>query len=228
MGLCLSLVPIITECFILNRRGELINKIETAMKFSMVVAIPSFLGLFVLAEPILSLVFPGHSDGYPILRYLSISIPFIVIFQTSTSILQGVDKYITPVRNLMVGCIIKFIITFMLVPISHINIYGAIIGTTVGYIISSIMNVRTLEKSLGININYYDIIIKPAYASVLMTIAVIFIYEKSFNLFLSNGLACIISIFSGLLIYSILVIIFKIMSYKYVRERLKGDKRREL
>lgn len=228
MGLCLSLVPIITECFILNRRGELISKIETAMKFSMVVAIPSFLGLFVLAKPILELVFPGHSEGYPILRYLSVSIPFIVIFQTSTSILQGVDKYRVPVRNLMVGCIIKFIITFMLVPIAYINIYGAIIGTIVGYIISSIMNLKSLEKSLGLNISYYDIIIKPAYASVLMIIAVIFIYEKSFSIFFSNGLACIISIFSGVLIYTILVIMLKIMNYKYVKERLRGNKRREL
>jgi stage V sporulation protein B len=186
------------------------------------------LGLFVLAEPILALVFPGHNEGYPILRYLSVSIPFIVIFQTSTSILQGVDRYRVPVRNLMVGCIVKFIITFMLVPIANINIYGAIIGTTVGYIISSIMNLRTLEKAVRIKINYYDIIIKPAYASVLMIIAVIFIYQESFNIFLSNGLACIISIFSGLLIYSILIIIFKIMSYEYVRERLRRDKRREL
>jgi stage V sporulation protein B len=65
--LCASLVPIIAEAYVLNRRFELVNKVDLALKTSMIIALPSCFGLFSLAYPILDLIFPGQSDGFKIL-----------------------------------------------------------------------------------------------------------------------------------------------------------------
>ncbi|MDP4088253.1 MAG: polysaccharide biosynthesis protein, partial [Bacillota bacterium] len=77
IALCASLVPIIAETFILNRRLEVINKVESAVKVSMVISLPSVCGLFFLATPILQLIFPRNPEGYDILRYASLCLPFI-------------------------------------------------------------------------------------------------------------------------------------------------------
>lgn len=226
IALCSSLVPIIAECYILNRRRELVQKTHMAIKFAMVIAIPSFLGLFFLAYPVLKLLFPGHSEGYKILKYLSISIPFIVLCQTSTAILQGVGKYIRPVINLFIGCIIKTILTIILVPMPSINIYGAVIGSIIGYFIAALLNMRSLRKVLDVSINYYDILIKPLYAGVLMIIGVMLIFNYTYNNTFSNMVACLVAVFSGILIYSILIIVMRIFSYDYFKSKFLKYKRR--
>ena len=40
----------------------------------------------------MKLIFPGKYEGFEILKYLSITIPFVILTQTTTSILQGVGK----------------------------------------------------------------------------------------------------------------------------------------
>ena len=220
IALCASIVPVIAEQHILGRQEEVKNKIRMALKFSAVIALPSFCGLYFMAAPVLKLIFPGHSDGYMLLKYLSISIPFIVVAQCTTAILQATGKYLAPVINLSIGCIAKIIISYILVSIPGVNIYGAIIGTIVGYMVASSLNILLLRRIQNIKINLYDIIIKPAFASFIMIIGVVFIYSYAYNITKSNGIACITSIFSGALIYIFLIIMFGVLQIKYIKKRI--------
>lgn len=225
-ALCASLVPIIAEAYILNKRFEVINKVDLALKLSMVIGIPSFLGLFSLAYPILNLIFPGQSDGFTILQYSAISIPFIIIAQTSTSILQGVGQYIMPVINLGFGCVIKIIITILMVPIPKINIYGAVLGSIAGYIVASSLNMALLKRKLRVKINLFDVMLKPLFAGLIMTILVVITYMNVYNYSMSSRIACLIAIFLGVALYSILVVLFGIFKYSYIRDRFLKRKRR--
>lgn len=219
MALCISIVPMISEAYILNKKFELASKVDTAIKMSMIIAIPSFLGLFFMSNPIMRLIFPGHSSGSDILKYLSISIPFIVLFQATTAILQGVGKYLLPVINLFLGCMVKVFITIHLVPMANVNIYGAVLGTIVGYCVATILNVIAFRVRLKIKLKYYNVLIKPAYASIIMIIGVVFIYGYVYNKTMNNIVSCGISILLGVAIYSILIIAFGIFSYKDVKRR---------
>lgn len=219
MALCISIVPMISEAYILNKKFQLASKVDTAIKMSMIIAIPSFLGLFFMANPIMRLIFPGHSSGSDILKYLSISIPFIVLFQTTTAILQGVGKYLLPVVNLFLGCMVKVFITIHLVPMANVNIYGAVLGTIVGYLVATMLNVIAFRVKLKIKLKYYNILIKPAYASIIMIIGVVFIYGYVYNKTMNNIVSCGISILLGVSIYFILIIVFGIFSYNDVKRR---------
>lgn len=219
-ALCASLVPIIAEAHVLNRKSEVSNKVGLAMKFSMVIALPSCVGLFCLARPILDLIFPGQSAGFDILQYSALSIPFIIIAQTSTAILQGAGYYIIPVIILGLGCVVKVFITLLMVPIPSINIYGAVIGSIGGYIVSSSLNMLFLTRKLKVKMKISDIFIKPAFASTLMIIAVVIVYMNVYNYTISSKIACILAIAFGMLIYSILVVLFRIFEYSYVKKKL--------
>ena len=220
VSLCAALVPIIAEDYILNRKMEVLKKVELAVKISMVIAIPSCLGLNFMAKPILNLIFPGQESGYEILKHLALSIPFIVLCQTSTAILQGVGRYMRPIINLCIGCIFKIVITLILVPMSNINIYGAVIGTIAGYVISAVLNMRALKKSLNISINYYEIMIKPLIASTIMIIAVVFIYFYAYNYTISSKIACLIAVFLGMIIYFIIIGLIGILDYTYIKRKI--------
>lgn len=219
-ALCSSLIPIIAEAYILNRKFEIVNKVDIAIKLSMVIAIPSFLGLYNLAYPILNLIFPGQSDGFKILQYSAISIPFIVLAQTSTAVLQGTGRYVAPVLNLALGCVVKSVITMFMVAIPEINIYGAVLGSIGGYIIASTLNMRLLKTKLNVSIKWNDDFIKPLFASILMIIAVVIIYMNVYNYTMSSRLACFLAILLGMVIYLILVIAFGIFKYDYIKNRI--------
>lgn len=226
MAICTSLIPIIAENFILNRHKELEEKMHIAMKMAMVIALPCAFGLFFLADPILKLIFPGRSEGGMILRYLSLSIPFIILTQTTTSILQGTGNYVKPVINLFIGCVVKIILTCNLVPINNINIYGAVIASISAYITAAILNLIALKSTLKIKLRFYDTLIKPAYASVIMMFSVIFSYNIIYKKIQSNGTACLISIILGMILYMVLVVIFRIFRVSEIKDRFKRDNKR--
>ena len=220
MALCTSLIPIIAECYILKKKEEIKNKVNLSMKISLVIAIPCMFGLFFMAEPIMRLILPGRSEGGNILKYLSLSIPFIIITQTTTSILQSVGSYIVPIINLLIGCIFKIIITIGLVPINNINIYGAVIASISAYIIVSILNIIVMKKKLGFKLNIYDNFIKPSYASIFMIIGVLLSYSYLFKNATSNSLSCLLSILLGVIIYIIGIVVFKVFTIKDVKSKI--------
>jgi len=221
MAFCITLIPIIAENFVLNRYKEVNKKIDMAIKMSSVIALPCTLGIFILALPIMKLIFPGNFEGFEILKYLSISIPFIILTQTTTSILQGTGYYLKPVFNLLIGCVIKILITSVLVSLKEVNIYGAVLGSILAYAIASILNIVTVRIKLKVNIHLYETVIKPFLAAIIMGLAVVlsytFMYLKTDN----NNISCIVSICIGIIIYGILIVMLKVFNLEEFIDKIK-------
>ncbi len=224
MALCTSLVPIIAEAFYLGRRGELIKRVDMAVKLSNVISLPSSLGMFFMAYPIMNLVFMKDAAGYEILQYISICIPFVILTQTSTAILQGIGNYMKPVYNLALGCIVKVIITYVLVSLPFVNIYGAVIGTILGYVTSCLLNMHDLKKNLNIKINRVDSFVKPAIAAIIMIVAVVFSNANVYNYTRSRGLSCLISILIGIIVYLIFIFLLRIFEYDEIKKKILKQK----
>lgn len=220
MALGTALIPIIAEKYIMNRRDELEAKVQLSMKMSMLIAMPCTLGLFFLAGPIMKVIFPGRYDGILILKYLSLSVPFIILTQTTTSIMQGIGHYIRPIINLFIGCIVKVILTFILVPSPEINIYGAVIASISAYLVATILNVISLRKRLKLRLNVYKSFIKPIIAASIMIIGVLFSYNLLFIKTGSNTSSCLLSIFLGIIIYVILILILRIFNIDEIKNKI--------
>lgn len=220
VAICTSLIPIIAENYILNRKEEMQSKINIAMKLSAVIALPATLGMFCLAGPIMKLVFFDRYEGIEILRYLSISIPFVIVTQTTTSVLQATNHYIRPVINLVIGCIVKVILTTILVPIPEINIFGAVIASISAYVVVTILNLIALKSKIKCKVSIYDSFIKPAYASVAMIVVALFSYDFIMKKIDSNSISCLLSIFMGIIIYIIAILLFKVFNVDEIKNRL--------
>ncbi|WP_017209502.1 putative polysaccharide biosynthesis protein [Clostridium beijerinckii] len=221
MAICTSLIPIIAENFILKKQKELKSKIDASMKMASVIAIPCTFGLFFLAEPVMKFIFPGRFEGIEILKYLSLTIPFIIITQTTTAILQGTGHYIKPVINLLIGCLIKIVLTWVLVPMQMFNIYGAVLASFGAYLTVSILNIVMMKFTLRVRLNLYEILIKPCYASSIMMLIVLISYNILYKNTISNGISCLTSIFLGMIVYIIMIIVFKVFNVEEIRDRFK-------
>lgn len=220
IALCASIIPIIAEKYLLKNKAELNQKISMAMKLCLVIALPCAFGLFFLAEPIMLTIFPGKEGGANILRYLSLSIPFLTLTQISTSILQGVGSYIKPIINMLIAVVIKIALTTILVPIKELNVQGAVIATIVAYIIVSVLNIVAMKLKLKYKSDLKEIFLKPLLASVIMIIGTLSLFLFLLDRMNSIVLNCILSISVGGVIYISLVLILGIFNYEYFKGKI--------
>lgn len=219
-ALCASIVPIISAAYLYNRKKELNYNMANAFKLSFVIALPSMCGLYLLSKPIMVLIFRGQAGGSDILKYTALAIPFIILTQATTVILQATTSKIMPIVNLLIGCLVKVILASILIPRPELNIYGAVISTIVAYLTALNLNLILMKRKLNIGINLYDAFIKPACATLVMAFVVVFTYTKLYNLTMSNSLACILAVFAGIIIYGVFILIFGVFSYDTVKLRL--------
>ena len=85
----------------------------------------------------------------------------------------------------------------------------------------SILNIISMKCKLRIKINFYEILIKPTYASVIMMLFVLTSYNILYKNTTSNGISCLISIFLGMIIYMSLIIIFKMFNMEEIKNRIR-------
>ena len=150
-AVAMSLVPSITEAF--TKTSIRLNETANAgVKMSLIIGLPCGIGLFMLAEPIIALLYPSigpakHASSGALLEILSIGVIFLTLVQAFTAILQSVNKQFHPVKNLALGLIVKVVLSYMLIGIPNINIKGAAISTTFAYLFVALFNWYDINKT---------------------------------------------------------------------------------
>ncbi|MCI9063222.1 MAG: polysaccharide biosynthesis protein, partial [Clostridia bacterium] len=123
-----GMVPSIAKSVAINDNKALRRKVKIFLLITILIAIPSTLGIFIFSKLILKILFPNASSGVLLLRINSISIFFSLIAQTVNSILQGMGKTKIPVLSSIIGVVFKLICNVLLIKNQFIGINGAAIG----------------------------------------------------------------------------------------------------
>lgn len=204
------MVPSIAKAMVMADKVKLNQKIIMFLKITILIGIPSTVGILVYAEPILNLFFPNANTGTLLLQINSISIFFACLSQTINGILQGIGKIKLPMIALFIGMICKFICNVVLINIECIGIKGAVIGNIVCNFIPCIIGGICLVKSLNLKINYKKVIMKMLITISIMIISAIFIYNSLRRIFLEK-LAIIISILIVAILYLVIIIFLNLI-----------------
>lgn len=165
------ILPVISKAYILNDRKTIKEKIAFAYRFTYLLAIPSTFGLAVLSKEIYKYIY-GNTNGYYMMVIGSVVVILMSIVLIQNIVLQAVSKFYYVIGTLIIGLTVKFISNYVLVGNKNINIFGAIIGFILCFLISMILNQKKIKKALAININNLKLFIKPLAASIYMTIGI--------------------------------------------------------
>lgn len=205
MAMAASLVPAISESFSKNRLNELKEKASTGLKTTIIIALPASFGLAILSTQIVHLLWGRTEAGGEILRVLSINVLFIALAQTLTGILQGINKIFLPVRNLLIGVMVKMVVSNALL-VTHLNIIGTVIGSIVGYIVITVLNFISLRRAIGLKISIKDMILLPLVAASAMVYIVINGFSFIYGYVQSESIATLGSILLGVASYFLILI----------------------
>ncbi len=211
-----ALVPSITESITRKKEELAKNKIAFSLKTSLLIALPCTFGLFLLAGPILELLFHGQLTTSPeselLLRISSFTILFTVMNQTINASLQGLGKIYVPAIALLVGAIVKYIINVTLIRIPQINVYGAAIGSVVCHLIATIIVSIILSKTIKLNIKIKDLLLKPLLSVFIMSVFVMFSYYLGHMALGDSRINTIIALLVAVISYFIAVVKLNVYS----------------
>jgi stage V sporulation protein B len=225
IALAASLVPAISESIARSDFGSAARKSELAIRVSLIIGLPAAFGLLILSDPIMKLMYPAEPATLGmVLRYLSLSVVFLTLVQTMTGILQGMGKERIPVVNLVIGALVKVVVSYTLTSIPFVNIRGAAIGTIAGYAVSAILNLSAIIKHQKSNMSVTKIFMKPAIATGAMVAAAYFGYRLFFELLGRNSVATLASIAFAALVYVVVLILIKGIAMEEL-EMAPGGKR---
>lgn len=210
IALAASLVPAISESMARNDFAGAARKSELAIRVSLMIGLPAAFGLFILADPIMKLMYPAEPATLGmVLRYLSTAVIFLTLVQTMTGILQGMGKERIPVVNLVIGALVKLVVSYTLTSIPAVNIRGAAIGTVAGYAVSAALNLNAIIRYQKSNMRIFQIVMKPAIATGAMVAAAHFSYRLLFEVIGRNSAATLLSVAFAALVYGVVLILIK-------------------
>ena len=201
-ALATTVVPHIAAIKVANNQALLHSRINIALKLTMIISIPAAVGMGVLADPILHMLFPRHPGGASLLVVGAASIVFLSLAQITTGMLQGIGKVKIPAVAAFAGALVKIPINYFLIANPAVNIHGAVISTIACYMVAAAIDLTMLIRYTKVKIAWNDVFTKPVAASAVMGICCYMLYYLSQNIIgLGNTLACLIAVGGGMLAY---------------------------
>ncbi len=164
-GIGIAVMPAVSEAFTLGFRRLVSERIDTAIRLTVMIALPASIGMALLATPIDVALFKDDA-GAKTIQVMACATVFASVQSTAAAALQGTGWMYLPVFNLLAASGVKLLGNLMLVP--HYGIVGASASTVVSYATATALNVWALQNRLGEQIRWSRWVVKPAVATFIM------------------------------------------------------------
>ena len=123
-SLATTILPAVSEAFALKDKVLLEKYVTNSYKYGMIFVVPMCIGIALLSEAIMSVVYfthPSYVFGATSLAILVIGMTFYSVFTISSSIVQGIGNPRIPMYILLLGTIVTVGLGFYLIPLMGIN-----------------------------------------------------------------------------------------------------------
>ena len=203
------------------------SKVHTAILTTMLIAIPSMVGIFVLAEPVVSFLFPSQSNiplAGALLRALSVTVVFYSLSTLTNAVLQGIGKVTTPVYHAAIALVVQTLVLIPCLIFTELNLYSIAIATIVYSFLMCVLNQRAVRKYLDYKQDMKKIFVLPILASVIMGIVAYFAYKLLFAVIKSNVVSLLISVAIAAFVYGILILKLGVLNKDDILAMPKGKK----
>jgi len=212
--------PLISNMAAKKNMEEFKNSISEVISSVMVIVVPASVGIMILSEPIIRLLFGrGHFDELAIdmtahaLFFYSIGMIGYGIREILNRTFYSLQDTKTPMYNAAISVVLNIILNFILS--SFMGISGLALGTSISALFCSTLLVINLRKkigSFGLRGNFVTFL-KVFFASSLMGVIVYVLYEYVLSEW-QLIFKMVTVVFAGSIFYFIFITLFKVKETK--------------
>ena len=205
---------------------------ETALRTTALFAFPAGVGLYALSEPIIRLLYPSTDvmlAGWmlSILGLASICVCFMLV---CNSIMQAHRLVTIPMVTTILGCVLKIVVTYVLVGNPNVNICGGPVSTLACFGLIALLDLFIIKRALPRSLSYIRAFLKPGICAVIMGVTAWAVYGLCSKLILNtetfsgNAVATFLAIGVAVVVYAALILLTRAISKDDLALMPKGEK----
>ena len=223
-----AIIPAITSHLTLGDKKGVRLVQNSSLRLMGLIAMPCAVGVLVLAEPIMALL-GGYSGerltvAGLLLALLAPTILINSITTMTTAIMQAHNHMVLPVINTLIGGLVKIAVNYILVGNPDIAILGAPIGTLICFLVIMVLNLFSMRRVLEEPPRLLPALWKSGIAAVVMGAATYGAYYILSEFIASVAICCLGAIGIAVIVYVLMVILLKVITYEDCLLLPKGEK----
>lgn len=199
-----AILPGVATLFAQKEYGATRRKVSLAIKMTMLISIPSAVGLAVLAKPVTQVLFPqkGSLDlASKLLCALAISVIFYALSTLTNSVLQGIGKINVPVIHSGIALVVQTVVLVPLVCLTDLSLYALAIANVVYSFTVCVLNAFSMRKYLKYRQEWKKTYILPFVAAAVMGALAYGVYHGLYLLIPYNLVCLIIAMIVAVMVY---------------------------
>lgn len=223
-----AIIPAITSYLTLKDEKGVKSVQNSSLRLMGLIAAPCTIGLLVMAEPVMALL--GGYEGEKLtfaailLALLAPTILINSITTMTTAIMQAHNHMVMPVINTLIGGLVKVVVNYILVGNPDIAILGAPLGTLACFLVIMVLNIFSMRRVFKEPPKLLPAIWRTGLAAVLMGVVAYGVYAFLTRLISGMAVCCLGAIAAAVVVYLILVLVFKAITYEDCLLLPKGEK----
>ncbi|MCI8514800.1 MAG: polysaccharide biosynthesis protein [Lachnospiraceae bacterium] len=209
-ALASSVIPSLTAAVAKNERSKVLSRTSLSIRFTMLIAIPSAVGLTVLSGPIVKMLFSVDTGlGAELLLTGSAAVVFFSLSTVMNAILQGINHMGTPVKNAAISLAIHMAVLAACLYGLDMGIYGVVFANMLFGLGMCLLNGRSIAKYLQYRQEIKKTFLLPTLASLVMGGACYGTYTLVYRLLSHNLTAVLLAILAAVAVYGVLLLLLK-------------------
>ncbi len=219
-----SVIPSLTIAVVAKNKKEIHQKIGLAIRLSMLIAMPSFIGFLLYAKPILNLLFNDtNAISANIMMIGSMAIIFYCLSTISNGLLQGLNKMTVPIKNAAISLGIHLVFLVLFLVVFKLHIYSVVISSAIFALSMSILNARDIRKYAKYEQEYMKTFLLPFLSAVIMGVVSYAMYY-GVQLLVGAKVAVVVAIFVAMIVYGIALVKTGALPEEDIYDFPKGSK----
>ncbi len=222
-----SMIPSAVENYTNGDMGQAKYNIASGIKFNMIVTFPCAIGLAMLGQPIVRMLFPSSNYvlGGRMLTVGAIAIVFYALSNMTGGALQSIDKMRLPVIHSAISLVIHIGLVAALLKLTNLGIFSLILGNITFPLVVFLLNMRAIKKYIPTyRQEVSKTFIAPLSASLWMAISIALTYPLVGLLIKSNLVQSLVSICVAVFVYFAMVLILKTLTREELYDFPMGRK----
>lgn len=198
-----STLPSIASSKAQGLNVEVKEKIGAAIRFNMMIAIPSAVGLAVLGEQVARMLFPrlDYVMGGRMLRYGSLAVVFFALSTITSSILQAVNRMVKPVVNSCISLLIHLVLVAALMLNTDLGIFSLVIGYVTFPFVICVLNLWTLKREIRYRQEWKNTFLIPIGCAIFMGVFAWGTYQGMYYISHSNLISLVVALVVAMVAY---------------------------
>lgn len=225
-----AMIPAVSAAYTVEDYEECNEQVKQSIHLTMIISIPSAVGLAVLAYPVMQLLFPQKDTidlAVHLLQMGCITVVFYCLSTVTNGVLQGIGKVNVPLRNAAVALLLHVLLLSGILYFTNMNLTALLLATMFYAFMMCLLNSISVKRYLGYRQEVRRTFVIPAVSALGMGV-LCYIFYQGLYMILGGLLSVVLPVRLLVLVCLLVSIGFAVLVYFVLLIRLGGVSEKEL